>query len=218
MSEMKHLTSLSNLHGLYLVTPDWNDTGRLLSVTERALCGGTSLVQYRHKTASPALRLEQADALLALCRRYDKPLLINDHLDLCQAIDADGLHVGATDLKIAEARAILGQGKIIGASCYGDLALAEAAAAAGASYLAFGGFYPSPTKAYAFRTDPAILDSARQRWALPLVVIGGMTAADCPPLIARGVQMVAVINSVYGADQPQQAAAELTALFSSKTA
>ena len=74
-----------DLRGLYLVTPSWDDTARLLAATEAALAGGAALVQYRHKTAAPALRVEQGAALLALCRRYGRPLLINDHLDLCRA-------------------------------------------------------------------------------------------------------------------------------------
>ncbi|WP_343829105.1 thiamine phosphate synthase, partial [Massilia aurea] len=111
------------MQGLYLVTPNWNDTDRLLAATDAALRAGAALVQYRHKDASALLRLEQATALLALCRRHGCPLVINDHPDLCQAIDADGVHLGHTDGAIAAARALLGPAKIVGASCYGELAL-----------------------------------------------------------------------------------------------
>jgi thiamine-phosphate pyrophosphorylase len=79
---------------------------------------------------------------------------------LCQALDADGLHVGGTDIDVAAARAALGEHKIVGASCYGDLQRAKDAAAAGASYIAFGGFYPSRIKKYDFRTST--ISSARQ--------------------------------------------------------
>ncbi|MFP5390293.1 MAG: thiamine phosphate synthase, partial [Gammaproteobacteria bacterium] len=145
------------MRGLYLVTPNWDDTAKMVEVTAAALDAGAALVQYRHKDASPELRREQGAALLALCRRYRRPLVINDHLSLCLTLGADGLHVGGTDISVAEARAALGPGKIIGASCYGDLTLATAAARAGASYVAFGGFYPSPVKRYSFTTAPAIL-------------------------------------------------------------
>jgi thiamine-phosphate pyrophosphorylase len=209
--------SMSGLYnGLYLVTPNWDDTERLLAATEAALRGGAALVQYRHKEAGNALRLEQATALLALCRRYARPLVVNDHLELCQRIDADGVHLGGLDAAIAEGRRALGPGKIVGASCYGDLALARAAADAGASYLAFGGFYPSTVKKYEVATKPAILDSARAELALPLVVIGGMTPANAAPLVARGADMVAAITAVYGDAAPEAAARRFRALFADR--
>lgn len=201
------------MQGLYLVTPNWNDTERLVASTESALRGGASLVQYRHKEADAALRLEQAGALLALCRRYGRPLVVNDHLDLCMALDADGVHLGGTDLAIEHGRRLLGPGKIVGASCYGQMALARAAQLAGASYVAFGGFYPSPVKKYDFVTDPALLDQARAELALPIVVIGGMTQANAAPLVARGANMVAAITSVYGDADPEGAARRFGGLF-----
>ena len=201
------------MQGLYLVTPNWDDTAKLLACTETALAAGAALVQYRHKEASAALRLEQASALLALCRRYGRPLIINDHLALCQELDADGVHVGGTDASVAEARAALGPDKIVGASCYGDLALALAAERSGASYAAFGGFYPSPVKRYTFTTEPALLTEARAALALPLVVIGGMTPANAAPLVALGADMVAAITSIYMAPDPGAAVRDFTALF-----
>ncbi len=200
------------LRGLYIVTPDWDDTARLLAVTEQALLGGAAIVQYRHKTAQPVQRMEQAAALLSLCRQYQKPLIINDHLDLCQALDADGLHVGGTDIDVAAARAALGEHKIVGASCYGDLQRANDAAAAGASYIAFGGFYPSRIKKYDFRTEYDIVSEAAGI-GLPRVVIGGMTLENCKPLVQRGSEMVAAISSVYFEEDPQAAAREFAALF-----
>jgi thiamine-phosphate pyrophosphorylase len=134
------------MRGLYLVTPNWTDTGRLLVATEAGLRGGAALVQYRNKEADGGLRLEQATALLALCRRHGRPLVINDHLELCMRLDADGVHLGAADGSLALARTMLGPAKIVGASCYGELALARAAQQGGASYAAFGGFYPSLVK------------------------------------------------------------------------
>jgi thiamine-phosphate pyrophosphorylase len=200
-------------HGLYLVTPNWNDTERLLAATEAALRGGAALVQYRHKEADSALRQEQATALLALCRRHGRRLVINDHLELCMQVDADGVHLGALDSALEQARHLLGPDRIVGASCYGDLALARAAEKAGASYAAFGGFYPSPVKKYDFVTPPALLGAARAELTLPLVVIGGMTPANAAPLVARGADMVAAITAVYGEAAPEAAARGFTALF-----
>ena len=201
------------MRGLYLVTPNWDDTARMVDVTARALDAGAAMVQYRHKEASPELRREQGAALLALCRRYSRPFIINDHLDLCLTLGADGLHVGGTDMSVAAARAELGPDKIVGASCYGDLDLARAAARAGASYVAFGGFYPSPVKRYTFTTAPAILLEARFGIDLPIVVIGGMTPENAAPLVDLGVDMVAAITSVYGADDPGAATRRFDMLF-----
>ncbi len=207
---------IHTLQGLYLVTPDWTDTDRLLAVTGTALAAGAALVQYRHKHASHALRAEQGAALLALCRRHGRPLVINDHVDLCRDLGADGVHLGGTDASVAEARALLGPGAIIGASCYGELKLAEAAQAAGASYVAFGGFYPSPVKKYSFVTPPQLVDVWRDRVALPMAVIGGMTPRNAAPLVRRGASMVAAITSVYAADEPAEAVREFRALMEAR--
>lgn len=201
------------MKGLYLVTPDWDDTARLLCVSEAALLGGVTVLQYRHKTAPPALRLVQASALLALCRRFQCRFIINDHVDLCLQIGADGVHVGGTDATVAQTRAVLGPDKIIGASCYGDMQRAIDAQAAGASYVAFGGFYLSRVKQYAVTTRPDILDLARAVIGLPRVVIGGMTPGNAAPLVARGASLVAAISSVYLADDPAAAVAEFRALY-----
>jgi thiamine-phosphate pyrophosphorylase len=201
------------MRGLYLVTPDWDDTDRLLAATDLALMGGASMVQYRHKTASPALRAEQGAALLALCRSHSRPLVINDHVDLCRDLDADGVHVGGLDASVAQARALLGPDKIVGASCYGELKLAEAAQAAGASYVAFGGFYPSPVKKYSFVTPPELIEVWRDRVSLPMVVIGGMTPMNAAPLVERGASMVAAITGVYAAEDPAARVRDFCALF-----
>jgi thiamine-phosphate pyrophosphorylase len=201
------------MKGLYLVTPDWVDTGRLLDVTGRALDAGAALVQYRNKTASADLRREQAAALLALCRRHGRPLLINDHVDLCLQLDADGVHVGGLDAPVAAVRAALGPSRIVGASCYGQLALAQAAQDAGASYVAFGGFYPSKVKVYEVSTPLHIVAQAKAQLRVPVAVIGGMTAANARPLVELGADLVAAISSVYAAEDAGAAAREFAAMF-----
>ena len=201
------------MNGLYIVTPDWDDTDRLIAVTAQALAGGAALVQYRNKSANPALRQAQAARLLELCRSHERPLIINDHLALCRAMDADGVHVGESDESVRQARSVLGPDKIVGASCYGDLELARSAHAAGASYVAFGGFYPSRVKKYAVNTPPDIVAQAKAALPTPVVVIGGMTAENAVPLIARGADMVAVISSIYLANDPEAAARQFAALF-----
>ncbi|MGO4379278.1 thiamine phosphate synthase [Pseudoduganella sp. RAF53_2] len=201
------------MQGLYLVTPDWDDTARLLDATEQALAAGVALLQYRHKTASEALRYEQAGKLQALCRRHGTPFIINDHLALAQELDADGIHVGGTDMSVAAACAALGAGKLVGATCYGELQRAHEAAAQGASYVAFGGFYPSRVKKYAVTTAPQIVAQSRAALAAPVVVIGGMTPENAAPLVAQGAHMVAAISSVYQASDVGGAVQAFRALF-----
>ena len=105
------------MKGLYLVTPDWDDTQKLLEVSEAALRGGAALLQYRHKTADAQLRKTQAAQLQALCRRYATPFIINDFIELCIELDADGIHVGGTDASVAQVRAAVGPTKIVGVLC-----------------------------------------------------------------------------------------------------
>ena len=201
------------MKGLYLVTPDWDDTQKLLDASEAGLRGGAALLQYRHKTADARLRKEQAAQLQALCRRHSVPFIINDFVDLCIELDADGIHVGGTDTAVAQVRAAVGPAKIVGASCYGSMALARDARRAGASYAAFGGFYPSRVKKYDVSTPPEIVAQAKAEIPLPNVVIGGMTPENAAPLVAHGADMVAAISSVYFADDPEQAARRFADLF-----
>ncbi|OBV39047.1 thiamine phosphate synthase [Janthinobacterium psychrotolerans] len=203
------------MRGLYLVTPNWDDTDRLLDVTEQAMQEGVALLQYRHKSADAVLRREQAGALQLLARKYGVPFIINDFIALCEELDADGLHVGGTDVSVAQARARLGAGKLVGASCYGDLLLARKVQSEGASYVAFGGFYPSLVKQYPVTTDPDIVLQAKREIALPCVVIGGMTPDNAAPLAARGADLVAAISSVYLADDVTISVRKFNELFGS---
>lgn len=188
-----------SISGLYLVTPDCDDTALLCSHVAQGLQGGVAVVQYRHKTASESLRLEQASALLALCRSASVPLLINDHVALAMQLDADGVHVGQHDSAITAARAILGMSKIIGASCYNRFELAEQAQAAGADYVAFGACYPSSTKPHAPKASAALFTQAKQSLSLPVVGIGGITLDNASPLIEAGADALAVITDIFQA-------------------
>ncbi len=202
------------MKGLYIVTPDWDDTAKMVSVTEKALKGGAEIVQYRHKTAGPELRREQARALQALCRQYGKPFIINDYVDLCLELDTDGIHVGGTDAPVKKVRAAVGPNKIVGASCYGDSNLARRATHDGATYVAFGGFYPSRVKKYPVTTPPDIVsDWKKEMPSMPVCVIGGMNVENAAPLVARGADMVAVVSGVYFQDDPEAAARGFAELF-----
>jgi thiamine-phosphate pyrophosphorylase len=191
--------------GLYLITPDEPDTTRLLARVAGPLAAGTALLQYRNKGADAALRREQAAALLPLCRAAGVPLLINDDWPLAVELGAEGAHVGEDDGELTQARAALGPQAILGASCYNEIGRAEAAAAAGASYLAFGAFFPSGTKPLARRADPALLQ-ASARLGLPRVAIGGITPDNGGLLVAAGANLLAVIGGVFDAPDPTAAA------------
>ena len=201
------------LHGLYAVTPDTGDTAALLAGVESALAGGARFLQYRNKSASAALRREQGAALLALCRRHGVPLIVNDHLDLALALDADGLHVGSDDASVERARLDLGAGKILGVSCYNHLENAMSAQQAGADYVAFGSFFPSAVKPGAVSASPGLLGEARKRVAVPVVAIGGITLENAPTLVAAGADAVAVISALFGARDVRLAARSFAALF-----
>jgi len=198
--------------GVYAITPDEADDSRLLARCEAVLGGGASWLQYRNKAGDTTTRKRQAALLLSLCRRHGVPLIINDDVKLAKAISADGVHLGADDGSISNARRCLGEAAIIGASCYNRLELAERAAAEGASYVAFGAFHPSPTKPNAARATPDLLQGSRQL-GLPRVAIGGINADNARPLIDAGADLIAVISAVFDADDPEAATRRLAALF-----
>lgn len=197
--------------GLYLITPDELDSERLCQRVS-AVLPYAALLQYRNKLASAALRDEQAAALKRLCAAAGVALIVNDDPALARRCAASGVHLGEHDTDIASARALLGEDAIVGASCYDSLARAEAAAAAGADYLALGAMYPSASKPFALRADLALLGQAR-RFGLPVVAIGGVTADNARATIAAGADLLAVISGVFSAADPVDAARTYRACF-----
>lgn len=204
------------VRGVYAVTPDLADTDALLVQVEAALVGGARVVQYRNKTGDDTLRLEQARVLAALCRRHRIPLIINDHLELALAVDADGLHLGSDDGSVAEARSRLGPDKLLGVSCYDRIDNALDASRLGANYVAFGSFFPSRVKPGAVRAPLSLLGEARRQSALPVVAIGGITADNASELIAAGADALAVISALFAAPDITAAARRLSELFVSR--
>ena len=206
-------TAPTAINGLYAITPDEPDSSQLLVQVDAALRGGARLLQYRNKDASPALRRTQAAALLALCRAHGVPLIINDHLELCLELDADGVHLGAEDGAIAAARARLGPDKLIGASCYNRLELALQAQEQGADYVAFGSCFDSATKPAAVRAPLPLLGEAARQTGLPVVAIGGITAENAHLAIQAGATAIAVIGALWTAPDIRQAAQNFSNLF-----
>lgn len=192
------------LRGLYLITPDEADTARLLARVTGVL-DQTVLLQYRNKAVDAALRRRQAAALAPLCRAAGVRLIVNDDAALAADIGADGVHLGETDGNVDAARRLLGAGALIGVSCYDSLARARAAADAGASYVAFGAFFPSTTKPNARKAGFDLLrDSAAL--GLPRVAIGGITPDNARSVIEAGADLIAVIGGVFDAPDPVAAA------------
>ena len=184
------------LRGLYAITPEHLDRAVLLEKTEHALRGGVALLQYRSK-ASRAQRAEEGKELAMLARQYGVPLIVNDDVELALEVDADGVHLGRDDGSLAAARARLG-GKLLGASCYDRLELAERAVGAGADYVAFGSVYPSPTKPGAVRAPLSLFTQAREL-KVPLCAIGGITLKNAGELVRVGADLVAVISDLFDA-------------------
>ena len=205
---------MQSLRGTYLIThPCEGGPVALQAIVAEALDGGVRLVQYRDKGMDQARREAEARALLVVCQAHRVPLLINDDIALAAATGAAGVHLGQDDRQVAEARAALGPDSIVGVTCHADLALARAAADAGASYVAFGRFFPSTSKPAAPPAPLAVLREARCRLNLPLVAIGGITPANGQVLLDAGADMLAVIHGIMGADDPRQASSDYARLF-----
>ncbi|MCS3803279.1 thiamine-phosphate pyrophosphorylase [Chromobacterium alkanivorans] len=197
----------ARLKGLYAITPDTEDSARLLSLTQAA-APHIDILQYRNKSPDAALRLEQAQALAELCRRSGVVFIVNDDVELAARVGADGVHLGRDDGALSAARRRLGAGALIGASCYDSLERARRAVEAGASYVAFGAVFPSGTKPDAARAELGLFAAARTLDA-PLVAIGGIDAGNAERALAAGADAIAVIGGVFGAADPAAAAREL---------
>jgi thiamine-phosphate pyrophosphorylase len=201
------------LAGLYAITPDEPCTDILVRKVGLALRGGASVVQYRNKTAVQALRIEQARALADLCRAVGTAFIVNDDIGLALELGADGVHLGAEDGNLAEARRRLGPDKLLGASCYNRVDLARNAVEAGADYLAFGSVFSSVTKPGAVRASLQIFSEARRSIALPLVAIGGISLQNAAQAFAAGADAVAVISALFDADDIAERATGFTRLY-----
>lgn len=202
----------TRVRGLYAITPSTHDTASLLTRARAALAGGARVLQYRDKSDDAQLRREQARALLALCREAGATFIVNDDLSLAIDVDADGVHLGEHDGELAAARRALGPNKLLGASCYNDLALGQRALAQGADHIAFGAAYTSSTKPGARRAPLDLYKSASTLGA-PVVAIGGITPDNAPPLIDAGVAAIAVISALFDAPDVRGAARQFAVLF-----
>ncbi len=209
MTTLEH----GKLEGLYVITdtrlmpPD-----RFLYMVSQALQGGARLVQLRDKRTPDKEMLELAVTLRRLCEEHGAIFIVNDHVDLAVRSRAHGVHIGEDDGDLEHARALMETG-IIGVSCYNDLARAKAMERAGADYVAFGSFFPSPTKPDARRAEVSLLRQARDELHVPICAIGGITAENARQVVKAGADMVAVISDVWKAQDICLQARRFAALY-----
>lgn len=182
---------------LYAITDERYHPGReMLAVMEEALQGGADCIQLRDKTSSKREIFEKAKALRALTRRYDALFIVNDHLDIALAADADGVHLGQDDLPLAEARKLM-KDKVIGISTH-SIGQARAAERGGADYIGVGPVFATQTKA---GVPPVTVDYVRQAAAeirIPFVAIGGIKLHNVEEVLAAGATRICAVSEIVG--------------------
>jgi thiamine-phosphate pyrophosphorylase len=209
LSKLLRQDKLKRLSGLYVIV----DTqallkGRHIDVAKAAIAGGARVIQLRDKTSTKKELLPIAEQLKELCAEHNVLFIINDHLDLLLAVDADGLHLGQDDLPIKTTRRLLPVDKILGISTR-TVDGAVAAQVEGADYIAVGAMYPTPSKQAAQVVGVERLKQVRKAVALPLVAIGGINKENAAAVMAAGADSIAVIRAVAQAEAPEKAAREL---------
>jgi thiamine-phosphate pyrophosphorylase len=199
------------LRGLYAITQTKNKTTDIIiNEVIAAIKGGAVVVQFRDKEPLDAIYL--ADQLVKVCHEYKVPLLINDDIELAIKVGADGVHIGREDGAISEARDRLGADAIIGVSCYNFVEQALDAQEQGATYVAFGRFFPSSSKPLAAPAELDTLRKAKFLLDIPIVAIGGILPENGGSLLTAGADLLAVIGGLFET-QPEQSARAYQALF-----
>jgi thiamine-phosphate pyrophosphorylase len=159
--------------------------------------GDVACLQLRLKPAADDAVRRAAEVLMPICHAHDVALVVNDRADLAAEVEADGVHIGQEDGDYASAREAVGEEAIIGVTCHDSRHLAIEAAEAGADYVAFGAFFPTATKQTKTKTDVEIVEWWSGIMELPCVAIGGITVANCAPLVAAGADFLAVVAGVW---------------------
>lgn len=198
---------------LYAVTDrHWlKDGERLYDQVEKALKGGVTFVQLREKDLDENAFLAEAKEIQALCRSWGVPFVINDNVELAVAIDADGVHVGQSDMEAGDVRAMIGPDKILGVSTQ-TVEQARAAQARGADYLGVGAVFATGSKADAVEVEHEVVREICRAVDIPAIAIGGITVDNVKELAGSGLSGIAVISAIFGAADIEAAAAKLRAL------
>ena len=202
--------------GLYLILdPEVAGARSLTELTKTALAAGVRAFQLRVKTPATRTFYELAATLCPLVQKGGGTFLVNDRCDIASAVGADGVHLGQEDLPLADARAILGPGKLIGISTH-NLNQAREAEGGGADYIGFGPIFPTTTKE---NPDPVVgvagLREVRAKVRIPIVAIGGINAGNIAEVVTAGADCAAVVSAVLAAPDPQAAITELIKKFKS---
>ena len=183
------------IQGLYGITPNNNLNIALIERTFNE--HKVNILQYRHKTNNDKLKLEEAKRLLELCLQHNTLFIVNDDINLCEKVGADGVHLGQNDTSINTAREQLGEKAIIGVSCYNQLQLAVEAEEMGANYVAFGALFNSITKPTASGCPLSVIKTAKEKIKLPIVGIGGITFENQRLAFQAGCDAVAMLNGLF---------------------
>ncbi|MFA6143871.1 MAG: thiamine phosphate synthase [Sulfurimonas sp.] len=188
------------LKGLYAITDEvLTPKKTILAQVEEALEGGIALLQFRDKTSHDDEIETLCIHLQHLCRLYNIPFVIDDRPYLAQKIGADGLHIGKDDMSLNEARAIFTHG-FIGVSCYGSIKKALESQNEGANYVAFGSFFPSPTKPNSGIVSMSVLEKAKEALKIPICSIGGINVTNIHEIAAYKPDMISVVSAVWDGD------------------
>ena len=197
---------------LYAITDRaWLNGRSLYSQVEECLQGGATFLQLREKTLDEAAFYEEAVELKALCKQYGVPLVINDNVDIAVKMDADGVHVGQSDMEAGDVRAKLGPDKIIGVSCK-TVAEALLAQQRGADYLGVGAVFPTDTKADASEVSFETLREICAAVDIPVVAIGGIKASNAMELKGSGIAGISVVSAIFAQPDIKQATEHLKAV------
>lgn len=198
---------------LYAVTDQsWLKEGQtLLSVCEDVLDNGATFLQIREKDLDANSFEAEAEKLKELCARYNVPYVVNDSVEIAVAIDADGVHVGQSDIKGRDIRSLIGPDKILGISA-GTVDEAIAAENAGADYIGVGAVFGTSTKKNARNLTVEKLKEISSAVSIPVVAIGGINGKNLMELSGSGVDGVAVVSAIFAAEDPGKATAELLVL------
>ena len=213
------LKVMENLHiikGLYAITPDERDLFALSSKVESCIKGGARLIQYRSKELSKIERNKQAREIKIVCDYYKVPLIINDDIELCRILDANGVHLGENDDSLEKARLVLGPSKIIGVSCYNSIDRVKKAVDKGATYIALGACFPSETKPNAPIASLDLIDLVLKNFKIPVVAIGGINLENIELLTNKGISCIALINSLFKENDIEGTARQFTSLLKSE--
>ena len=196
---------------LYAVTDrHWLDKRSLKEVVKESLDGGVTFVQLREKTLEDDKFLEEAKELKQLCKEYNVPFVINDNVDIAIAMDADGVHVGQSDMEAGNVREKLGPDKIIGVSAQ-TVEQAVLAEKRGADYLGVGAVFPTGSKDDAVEVSHETLKAICEAVSIPVIAIGGISVGNVKELAGSGIVGIAVISAIYAAEDIKKAAEDLKA-------